>query len=128
MGSLYRFVEPLVLYLLRKNGPTHGYELLSQLHGHALTATPIDGPALYRTLRILEKNENVTSAWETGRGPARRTYSLTAKGRRHLQEWRVVLADLQGALERFVWEIGELPGSGRRSSQTVQEILTRWTR
>ncbi|RCK81081.1 MAG: transcriptional regulator, PadR-like family [Candidatus Ozemobacter sibiricus] len=106
MGSLYRFLEPLILYALREEGPAHGYELLSTLQGHALTETPIDGPALYRTLRILEQNGQVVSAWETGRGPARRRYAVTAKGRRHLQEWREVLDHLQVALRRFVAEIG----------------------
>ena len=27
MGNLYRFAEPVVLYLLESNGPAYGYEL-----------------------------------------------------------------------------------------------------
>ncbi len=112
MRSLNRFVEPLLLFTLREGGAAHGYELLTGLQGHELTGAPIDGPALYRTLRILEKNGHVTSAWQTGRGPARRAYSLTAKGRRHLREWRAVLAALQESLARFVQAIDAGAGDG----------------
>ncbi|NLI78809.1 MAG: PadR family transcriptional regulator [Candidatus Riflebacteria bacterium] len=102
MNSLNRFVEPLLLFTLRERGSAHGYELLTGLQGHELTGVPIDGPALYRTLRVLERNGHVTSAWQTGRGPARRAYRLTAKGNRHLLEWRGVLAALQASLAGFV--------------------------
>lgn len=105
MKSLNRFVEPLLLFTLRERGTAHGYELLTGLQGHELTGAPIDGPALYRTLRILERNGHVTSAWQTGRGPARRAYLLTAKGKRHLLEWRAVLAALQESLAGFVTAI-----------------------
>lgn len=109
MKSLNRFVEPLLLFTLRERGSAHGYELLTGLQGHELTGAPIDGPALYRTLRILERNGHVTSAWQTGRGPARRAYHLTAKGGRHLQEWRAVLDALQASLAGFVKAIGAAP-------------------
>jgi DNA-binding PadR family transcriptional regulator len=106
MQSLYRFVEPLILWALRKNGTAHGYELLSVVNQHLLTETPIDGPALYRTLRVLEKNGKVTSKWTTqSGGPARRQYSLTPSGIHHLVEWQAVLARLQVSLFRFIGEI-----------------------
>lgn len=109
MLTLYRFVEPLTLFMLKKNGPAHGYDLLSQICHHVLTDKPIDGPALYRTLRILEANGHVTSSWKAGEaGPARRQYSLTAKGEHHLTEWREVLARLHLQLQRFTTEIGDL--------------------
>lgn len=109
MLTLYRFVEPLALYMLKKNGQAYGYVLLNQLQGHILTDSPVDGPSLYRTLRILEKNGNLTSVWDTSHaGPARRLYSLTAKGKRHLIEWQEVLSRLSLSLKRFVGDIHEL--------------------
>lgn len=68
MGNLYRFVEPVVLYLLERNGPTYGYELSTSLKNHALTDAEIDRGALYRTLQRLEEMGHVTSGWDTS-GP-----------------------------------------------------------
>jgi len=77
----------VVLHLLQVKGPSCGYDLGSDLQAHALTDAEIDKAALYRTLRQLEANGNVKSAWETGDGgPARRVYHLTKKGEEHLAE------------------------------------------
>lgn len=103
MGNLYRFVEPVVLLLLREKVRSCGYNLCSELQEHALTDAEIDKAALYRTLRNLEKNGNVKSTWETGDGgPARRVYRLTKQGEEHLQEWAVVLENLSKSMTRFV--------------------------
>src|ERR1035441_4032726 len=51
MGNLYRFVEPVVLYLLKKKGRSYGYELAAELREHALTDASIEAAALYTTLR-----------------------------------------------------------------------------
>ena len=106
MGNLYRFVEPLVLLLLKKKGRSYGYDLSGELRGHALTDTPIERAALYRTLRQLEASGNVVSEWETDKaGPARRVYRLTASGERHLREWSTVLDHLSQGMTRFVEEV-----------------------
>ena len=52
-GNVYRFVELVVLYMLRENGATHGYQLAASLQQHVLTNTEIQGAAMYRTLRRL---------------------------------------------------------------------------
>jgi PadR family transcriptional regulator PadR len=103
MGNLYRFVEPVVLLLLKKKGRSYGYDLSGNLQEHALTDAAIERAALYRALRQLEKNGNVVSLWETDKsGPARRVYKLTAKGERHLEEWATVLAHVSKSMARFV--------------------------
>jgi len=103
MGNLYRFVEPVVLLLLKKKGRSCGYDLAADLQGHALTDAEIEKGALYRTLRQLEVNGNVKSEWETeGTGPARRVYKLTRQGERHLEEWAAVLEHLSKSMSRFV--------------------------
>ena len=102
MGNLYRFVEPVVLHLLLTKTRSCGYDLCSELKNHALTDAEIDKAALYRTLRQLEANGNVTSTWVEGEsGPARRVYKLTKKGERHLEEWTVVLENLSQSMGRF---------------------------
>lgn len=109
MGNLYRFVEPVILYLLAKRGPSYGYDLAGDLQNHALTDAEIDRGALYRTLQRLETMGHVTSDWDTsGTGPARHVYSITESGREHLREWSVVLGKLSGSMKSFVEDVGLL--------------------
>lgn len=107
MGNLYRFVEPLVLYLLKKRGRTYGYELIGALREQALTDSTVEHGALYRTLRRLEENGMVVSTWDAGGvGPARRLYELTVEGEEHLRQWMLVLVRLTDSMSKFVEEIG----------------------
>jgi DNA-binding PadR family transcriptional regulator len=105
MGNLYRFVEPVVLLLLKKKGRSYGYDLSGDLQKYALTDAEIERGALYRTLRQLEANGNVVSEWDVKEsGPPRRLYRLTAKGERHLHEWATVLEHVSASMARFVAE------------------------
>ena len=109
MGNLYRFIEPVVLYLLRKGGRTHGYDLAKGMQEHALTDSAVETGALYRTLRRLEENGYVESTWDvSGVGPARRVYHLTPAGEEHLREWAVVLDHLAGSMSRFAADVSSL--------------------
>ena len=112
MGKLYRFVEPVLLYLLKKKGRAYGYELVGELNEHALTDSTIERGAVYRTLRTLEVNGNVVSDWDvSGTGPARRQYRLTPSGEIHLEEWAEVLGNLSNSMAHFVNDVSSLPGS-----------------
>lgn len=105
MGNLYRFVEPVLLFLLKRKGRAYGYELANDLRAYALTDAEIEVAALYRTLRQLEVNGCVTSEWDVeGSGPARRVYVLTARGEEHLQEWVTVLDHMSRSMKRFIRE------------------------
>ena len=113
MGNLSRFVEPVVLLLLKKKGRSYGYDLGNDLHAHALTDAVIERAALYRTLRTLEANGNVVSEWETDQGgPARRVYKLTRQGEDHLKEWAAVLDHVAKSMSRFVRVTRGLVGEG----------------
>jgi PadR family transcriptional regulator, regulatory protein PadR len=99
-----RFVEPSLLLLLRER-PLHGYELIERLPELA-GAGRIDVGNLYRLLRSLEGEGLVTSEWSAELpGPAKRTYELTADGRRLLDQWAEALreaqADVQSFLDRY---------------------------
>ena len=103
MGNLYRFVEPVLLFLMKRKGQSYGYELSGELAEYALTDAEIEAAALYRTLRQLEKNGFVRSEWDSGHGgPARRLYMLTAPGEKHLEEWLAVLDHMSKSMARFV--------------------------
>jgi PadR family transcriptional regulator, regulatory protein PadR len=102
MGNIYRFIEPVLLLILKEKGHSYGYELSENLASYALTDAQIERAALYRTLRTLEEHGYVTSNWETeSAGPARRVYSLTKAGHVHLREWAEVMARLGDAMKAF---------------------------
>ena len=96
-----RFSEPALLLLLLER-PTHGYELLEQLP--ALTGEArVDMGNLYRVLRALEEDGLVSSRWEAGEpGPAKRTYELTAEGKRLLEEWAGALRRSRERISTFL--------------------------
>ena len=113
MGNLYRFVEPLVLGLLKKQGKTYGYELMGAMQRHALTDSIVEPGALYRTLRKLEENGFVVSIWDaSSSGPARRVYELTDEGEVHLREWTKVMKHLSESMSGFVSDVQELMKKG----------------
>jgi PadR family transcriptional regulator, regulatory protein PadR len=120
MGNLYRFVEPVVLLLLKRKGQSYGYDLSGDLQEHALTDAEIERGALYRTLRRLEMNGKVASEWETDKGgPARRVYKLTPEGEQHLEEWATVLGHVSKSMARFVKDAKKslsAPGRVKRGS------------
>lgn len=118
MGNLSRFIEPVVLLLLKKKGASYGYDLAQDLPAHALTDAEVERGALYRTLRQLEVNGHVVSEWEIeDSGPARRVYRLTADGERHLAEWAQVLEHVSGAMNRFVKEARTALGADAGAGQ-----------
>ncbi len=105
MGNVYRFVEPVLLFLLRRKGRSYGYELANDLRHYALTDAEIEVAALYKTLRRLEENGCAISEWDVeGGGPARRVYALTARGEEHLDEWITVLDHMCTSMKRFTKE------------------------
>ena len=103
MGHLYRFVEPVLLLVMKEKGRSYGYDLLGSVAEHAFTDGEIEKAVLYRTLRRLEENGYIKSDWDTDEpGPARRVYTLTRAGEEHLEEWAQVLAKVASSMNRFV--------------------------
>lgn len=125
MGNLYRFVEPVLLFLLKRKGRSYGYELASELREHALTDAEIEVAALYRTLRQLEQNKCVISDWDVqGSGPARRVYALTPWGEQHLEDWVMVLDQMSRSMTRFVNEARstmKVGSSGQNEERPIQQ-------
>jgi DNA-binding PadR family transcriptional regulator len=70
------------MLLVLGEAPAHGYDLPALLAPLGLPRA--DRGFVYRTLRVMEGEGLVTSAWDPSRGgPARRTYRVTPAG----QEW-----------------------------------------
>jgi poly-beta-hydroxybutyrate-responsive repressor len=112
MGHLSRFVEPVVLLILKEKGHTHGYDLSATLSAYAFTDAEIERAALYRTLRRLERYAYVKSGWKVAEnGPARRVYALTSKGEAHLKQWATVLDKVATSMTRYVRRVAELSRS-----------------
>ncbi len=102
MGNVYRFIEPVLLLMLKEKGSAYGYDLSESLADYALTDAQIERAALYRTLRTLEQNGYVKSTWDVNTGgPARRMYALTKNGHHHLREWAEVMDRLGHAMRIF---------------------------
>jgi poly-beta-hydroxybutyrate-responsive repressor len=78
----------------------HGY--LLQQYLRSLGFFGVDITTIYRTLRQMEKQGLVDSAWDTdAQGPARRVYSLTEGGRLFLETWAGALDQYRQVLDRF---------------------------
>jgi len=95
-------LEPwLLLFLARED--LHGYELITRL-GRADGVPAADPGNVYRTLRRLEEQGAVVSAWDAGgpSGPARRVYTLTTAGRSALAAWVTHISAAHSSLTAFL--------------------------
>lgn len=103
------FLRPRLLLALATR-PGHGYELLAELSPTG--SERIDPGGMYRSLRAMEAEGLVGSAWEPStEGPARRVYTITATGRDWLERWAESVRDLRVALDDFLDRFDELPGA-----------------
>lgn len=79
-------LDRILLGLLRE--PASGYDLKALFESGIDFFWPAELSQIYRTLRRLESEGLLRSTQQpSARGPSRRVYSLTAAGRRELQEW-----------------------------------------
>jgi len=100
--TLTRFVRPVVLGLLAKE-PVHGYDLLRQLQETEIFSdAPPDASGVYKMLKAMTTEGLIVGDWDTkNAGPARRPFTITAKGRKCLSRWA-------GTLESYQRQIFEL--------------------
>jgi DNA-binding PadR family transcriptional regulator len=104
--ALRGHLESLVLSVLEQ-GEAHGFEIWRRLEAAGSGALRLKEGSLYPALYRLEEAGLVRAAWESGasdrRGPRRRIYHLTRKGRRRLDEARA-------EWQHFVTVIGGILG------------------
>jgi len=100
MGRLPKNFLASWLLLLLRGWSAHGYQLIQTLTVMGLGV--VDPATVYRTLRQLEAEGYITSAWDPqASGAARRMYSLTDAGDQYLQMWAKQLEQHQTVLSRF---------------------------
>ena len=77
--------EVLILSILAE-GPKHGYQLALELDGRSGGQFSFQYGTLYPILHKLEKQGIIRGAWdEDSPRRKRKTYTVTPKGRRHLE-------------------------------------------
>ena len=100
-------LETLILSVLRR-GNAHGFDILRRLEDAGSGALRLKEGSLYPALYRMEAAGLIKGAWEDDstarRGPRRRVYRLTAKGKRRFQEAR-------SEFENFVAVIGGILGA-----------------
>lgn len=99
VGAPKNFLIPIMLLHLREFN-THGYELMEKITKFGINS--LDHGNFYRLLRQLEKENLVTSVWDTSSGgPAKRIYSITEAGEKYLDMWANSLSEYQRLLNQF---------------------------
>ena len=73
--------------------PLHGYAIMEALRERSDGALAIEGGTLYPALHRLEDAKFIRGAWSVTAGRRRRTYALTARGRKALAEQRTAWDD-----------------------------------
>ncbi|WP_214410597.1 PadR family transcriptional regulator [Sphaerisporangium fuscum] len=87
LDTLRGHLDALVLAVLEP-GPLHGYAIISTLRARSGGTLDLPTGTIYPALRRLERAEYVSSDWSIVGGRKRRTYELTAAGRRALASER----------------------------------------
>lgn len=108
---VWGFLQPCLLLILAE-GPQHGYSLMEGLSQRQLLGADVDVGNLYRTLRRMEAEELVASAWSgPGPGPNKRVYQITELGQVVLRQWAGALEQRTKLLNRFLDEFHRIYGS-----------------
>jgi PadR family transcriptional regulator, regulatory protein PadR len=107
--TLRGHLETMVLAALA-HGEAHGYEIMRRLEERGCGLLELKEGTLYPALYRLEEAGHIRGRWEGKppglRGPRRRTYHLTPKGRREL-------SDQKKTWHEFVRVVGQLIGAER---------------
>lgn len=114
------FLRTCLLLLLRED-PAHGYELIERATVFGFERG--DPGGVYRTLRRLEDEGFVSSAWEDSKvGPQRRIYRITRAGSEELHRRAEGLAAAAGIVDALLARYEEfvaLGPAGARGSQAT---------
>lgn len=92
----------LLLLAVLADGPAHGYAVLARLRDRSDGVFDLPEGTIYPALHRLEKAGLLTSSWSTETGRRRRTYSISAKGRRAMRDRRQGWDEFSGAVARVL--------------------------
>ena len=96
----------LVLKILLRRGPLHGYAITTHIEMVSSDALRVEEGSLYPALHRLEESRFVKARWlVTNNNRRARVYEITATGRRQLEteekRWRAVTLAVGQVLERI---------------------------
>jgi PadR family transcriptional regulator, regulatory protein PadR len=96
----------LVLKILLRRGPQHGYAITTQIETVSAEVLRVEEGSLYPALHRLEESRFVKARWVvTNHNRRARVYEITAAGRRQLEaderRWRAVTLAVGQLLERI---------------------------
>lgn len=101
IGSLTPNVDLLLLAVLR-HGPAHGYAIITALRERSAGQFDLAEGTIYPALHRLERGGLVESSVAMANGRRRRTYALTARGRKEFaaqrREWQGFVANMQAVI------------------------------
>ena len=103
--NLTRSCNELLILSALERGPKHGYELALDIEERGAGTFGFKHGTLYPILHKLEKKRLIRGAW-SNEGPRgkRKSYELTGRGRKYLEElrdsWEAFSARLSTVIER----------------------------
>ena len=103
--SLQGSLPLLILKILARRGPLHGYGITTQIENMSEDVLRVEEGSLYPALHRLEESGWVKAGWVTTENNRRaRVYTITAAGRKQLAEdegrWLQVTAAVGQVLRR----------------------------
>ena len=103
MASVYvKGSLDLMLMGVLRRGPAHGYAIIASLRERSDGEIDLAEGTIYPALHRLERAGLVGSSAEVAHGRRRRTYALTARGRREFltqqQDWQGFVATMKAVL------------------------------
>jgi PadR family transcriptional regulator, regulatory protein PadR len=96
----------LVLKILARRGPMHGYGITTQIESFSSDVLRVEEGSLYPALHRLEESRLVKARWTlTANRRRARVYEITTAGRHKLEaeekRWRMVTFAVSQVLERI---------------------------
>ena len=92
----------MLLLATLENGPRHGYAVREALRDASRSRFDLPTGTIYPALRRLETAGLVKGRWSTEGGRRRRTYELTAAGRRRLAGDRAAWRDFASVVSAIL--------------------------
>src|SRR5690242_4782129 len=103
--SLQGSLPLLILKILNRRGPLHGYGITAHIERISGDALRVEEGSLYPALHRMEEDGWIRAKWVTTENNRRaRVYDITASGRKQLEaeegRWRAVITAVQQGLEQ----------------------------
>jgi PadR family transcriptional regulator PadR len=103
--SLQGSLPLMVLKILGRRGPLHGYGITAQIESMSKDVLRVEEGSLYPALHRMEEAGWIKARWVTTENKRRaRLYEITADGRKQLEDeevrWKLVTAAVGQVLQR----------------------------